>query len=171
MSNSNDIDAGEDQSFYTPLTHDGHVAEGTLGCFPGDAADLNIENPEPGYTYFWARLNDTDIAKAERKGWEVDTTQPARKVVVRNMRYSNIGIDGATTRGDTILMRIPEAAYRRIMQDEHEAALAARQDPSAKWTNNPEMQSLQERFSAGLRGPLTFRYPQHRMERLSKNPQ
>ena len=164
------VDIGEDLSFYTPLTHDGNVEAGTLGCYPGDAADLNIVGPEPGFHYKWERLDDTAIAAAQRKGWDVDESQPERKVVVRNMRYSNIGYARATIRGDTILMKIPEAIYRQLQADEEEAAAARRQDPANSYTNNATMLSMQERYRQGLRGPLTFRYPNHRFEALNHNP-
>jgi hypothetical protein len=166
---SSGIEVGEDQSFYTPLTHDGNVEPGTLGCFPGDCADLNIQTPEPGFQYLWARNNDTEVAKYERRGWEVDLTQPKRRIT-SSQRMGQFNIDSSTVRGDVVLLRIPEELYRRIQLDDIEAAKAARQDPAAGWTNNPEILSLQDRLSSGLRGPLAFRYPQHRMESLSTNP-
>ena len=163
------IDVGEDNEFFVPLDQAGNIEPGMLGCYPGSAADLNV-TPVPGFNYKWEALNDTEIAKSERRGWEVDLTQPARKVVVRNHRYSNIGYDRATIRGDVILMRCPEEVYRQIQLEEEEASKASRQDPASAYTNNPAIMSLQEKFRHGLRGPLQFRYPQHQVEHLTKNP-
>lgn len=114
------------------------------GSHRGHNVNLNIHNPQPGFSYYWARnpRNDRSGAQLYRLanwGYEVvGPEDPEFKARAVNLRYSVLGLDSHSTHGDVVLLKISDENLRRFHAWKAEAAKAAFQGATESWIQSGE---------------------------------
>lgn len=135
------------------------------GPHVGHNANLNVPNPQPGFSYYHGRNPKFDRGGQHYRitswGYEVvGPDSPEFKSQAANLRYSAMGLDSYHTHGDVVLYRIREERYRQFCKYRKDAAAAALGGPTESWLqagSEVEARSGYRRAD----GPIYYRTPAH----------
>lgn len=153
------IQGGRNNEWLRPIRPDGTLMENVRGTHRGNAEDLNVYNPLPGFLYYWCRSNDSDLMRYRRQGWEVVPPDSPERAFRRSPDYSGMGLDGIQTNKDVVLVRIPEAQYRRLAEHNARLAQTALAGPTQDYLGR---NGNYDRWAPGAEGPILYQGRSHR---------
>jgi hypothetical protein len=148
-----------------PLDQSGNLQTGIRGSHRGHAQSLNIQNPIPGYVYYWCRHPSRDRGGSQLQqfinyGYEVvPPDSQEHKGRETSLNYAELGLDNYQVHGDLVLLRITEERYREFCRWRD-----AQNDPDRDAATDAYLEAgrdLEERFGAGADGPLRYKGSGH----------
>ncbi len=157
------IGGGESNLDYKPILPNGQREYGVEGCHVGTARNLNVHNPQSGFVYFHERRTEEGIRRGKGLGYElVGKGDPEYLALDDDPKVAELGLDNSRVRADTVLMRMPEAAYQRRLAEEQASRMSPEEVANAEsyLSEKVPLQELYEQRTTDGRN-LKFQYTGH----------
>ncbi len=145
---------------------EGHV----VGTHGGSYAGLNLENPQPGFSYQWfinpsrgGRYDQTAAHQIHRSGGSIVMDADPERAVYRHTanEMSPASQDSMTVYNEVCLVRIPEAKLRdRRNEEEVENLKRLQRGPEAAFVGKSSQ--IEDNYTS--RGPTRYRLASHHSE-------
>jgi hypothetical protein len=152
------LQGGRNNEHLRPLRPDGTVVENVRGTHRGNAEDLNVANALPGFLYYWCRSTQSDLMRFLRAGWQVVPPDSPERAFRRDPDYRSLGLDGIQTNKDVVLIRIPEAMYRRLAEHQVRINRTALEGPTQDYLGKS---NKYDRWSGQAEGPILYQGRNH----------
>ena len=154
------VSGGGDRRDLQPVKQGGN----SIGSHRRQYEALNIEHPQPGFTYKWERNKDGPIRRAMALGWrfvkkdDLEMASYDDSELPLQFQHSN---DSIRPLGDVVLMRQPVAKWAEQQEWLLERNRAARGEADASFKDLGERRAAEAGSAAELRGSLFFQKQGH----------
>ncbi len=173
------IGGGADRSWLIPLDTEGNrpsehqdIEGDVIGCHVGMYSALNIQNPQPGFEYYWAldpargggRMDQSSMNQIRQRGGEIVKDSDPEQACYRHLmsEMSPASMDGNTVYNELCLVRVREDVMRAEREELDQLNQnRLRRGPEAAFVGQ---RSHSESMYSGGRGPTRFRLQDHHSE-------
>lgn len=113
------LGGGGDRRDLRPVNHYRNI----IGNHKGSSSHMNVENPQPGYSYRYELAKRNKVRQRMHQGWElVNATHQEKWGDKMDSMGRGTGMDSSMQTADVVLMRIPHDKLRELREEKRRRA-------------------------------------------------